>query len=154
MASNERFRRPRQHADLIASLSDKLDSPFTTMVEAMMFAAMLGRRKGKRESFEQHDEPIRISAMEQRPYGEIMLDMLAAVEHQDDPKILSDDRAAERVLIFEEYANGGLSYLQAQINRHSNQAADVVIANLVLEELVPKQEDGIGQVMKSASLGW
>ncbi|MFE6690056.1 DNA phosphorothioation-associated protein 4 [Streptomyces sp. NPDC057743] len=157
MASVDRFRRPSTHEELLDALTEKKTGLFGTMVEAMMFAAMLGRRKGRRESFEQHDEPIRLALMEGRLYGDVLLDILAAVEEENDPKILADDRLPDRILIFEEYANGGLGYLQAEINRQPAQDLDAIVAALIFEALQAPQETGeddIGQLMTSASLNW
>ncbi|MFI9718187.1 DNA phosphorothioation-associated protein 4 [Streptomyces sp. NPDC052396] len=157
MAAADRFRRPHTHDALLAELTDKKTGPFGTMVEAMMFAAMLGRRKGRREPFEQHGEPIRLALMEGRLYGDVLLDMLAAVEQEDDPKILADDRLPERILIFEEYANGGLGYLKVEINRQPTQNLDTVVAKLVLEALKAspaEKKDDIGELMSSAALDW
>jgi dnd system-associated protein 4 len=157
MASTDRFRRPHDYEQLLAKLTDKKTGPFATLVEAMMFAALLGRRKGERKPFEQSDEPIRLALMEGRLYGDVLLDMLAAVEHEDDPKILGDERQAERVLIFEEYANGGLAYLQTLISRQANQDLDVIISNIVLEGLQNQSEekkDDVGEILASASLDW
>jgi dnd system-associated protein 4 len=95
--------------------------------------------------------------MEGRLYGDVLLDMLAAVEHEDDPKILGDERQADRVLIFEEYANGGLSHLQTLISRQPNQDLDVIISNLVLEGLQNQPEekqDDVGEILASADLDW
>ncbi|MEU5297955.1 DNA phosphorothioation-associated protein 4 [Streptomyces umbrinus] len=157
MASTDRFRRPHSYEPLLAMLTDKKTGPFTTLVEAMMFAAVLGRRKGERKQFEQSDEPIRLALMEGRLYGDVLLDMLAAVEHEDDPKILGDERQVDRVLIFEEYANGGLAYLQTVISRQSSQDLDTIISNLVLEGLQnqPEEEkDDVGEILASADLNW
>jgi|tagenome__1003787_1003787.scaffolds.fasta_scaffold20649536_2 dnd system-associated protein 4 len=157
MATTDRFRRPHAYEQLLAKLTDKKTGPFATMVEAMMFAAVLGHRKGERKPFEQFDEPIRLALMEGRLYGDVLLDMLAAVEHEDDPKILGDERQADRVLIFEEYANGGLSHLQTLISRQPNQDLDVIISNLVLEGLQNQPEekqDDVGEILASADLDW
>jgi dnd system-associated protein 4 len=157
MASIDRFRRPHSHEKLIASLSDRKTGPFGSMVEAMMFAALLGRRKGMRVAFEQSDEPIRLAVMEGRHYGDILLDILAAVEHENDPKILADDRQDERVRIFEEYANGGLDYLQTAISRQPGQDLDTIISNLVLDGLRNQPEEAkneVDEILTSADLDW
>ncbi|MFJ6439503.1 DNA phosphorothioation-associated protein 4 [Streptomyces sp. NPDC091649] len=157
MATTDRFRRPHSHEPLLEKLADKKTGPFATMVEAMMFAAVLGRRKGERIAFEKSDEPIRLALMEGRLYGDVLLDMLAAVEHEDDPKILGNDRQDERVLIFEEYANGGLAHLQTLISRQPHQELEFIISNLVLEGLrnpPEEKKDDVGEILASASLDW
>ncbi|WP_449344389.1 hypothetical protein [Streptomyces narbonensis] len=37
------------------------DGPFRAMVDALMFAAALGRRKDRRENFDKQGEPIRLA---------------------------------------------------------------------------------------------
>ncbi|MFD7641825.1 DNA phosphorothioation-associated protein 4 [Kitasatospora sp. NPDC059795] len=154
MPSVDRFRRPLQHEKLLNDLHGK-NTPFRTLVECMMFAAALGQRKGRREPFEKAGEPIRLALMEGRQYGDVLIDMLAAVEIQDDPKILADDRLDERVRIFEDYANGGLSYIQGEINTNPGDL-DQIIADLVLGSLVSTSEevDEVGDLMSSAGLTW
>lgn len=157
MAYTDRFRRPKEHEELLVKLTDRKTGTFATMVEAMMFAALLGYRRGERKPFDQADEPIRLALMESRDYGEVLLDMLGAVECPDDPKILSADRQPERVLIFEEYANAGLSHLQTLINRQSDRDLDTIISNLVLEGIrtpLEEEKDDVGDILASADLDW
>ena len=60
--------------------------------------------------------------------------MIAAVDNDEDAEILTSARLGEQILIFEEYANGGLSCLQEELNtRH--QQLDVVLNALVTEAL-------------------
>ncbi|MGV9456361.1 DNA phosphorothioation-associated protein 4 [Streptomyces sp. NPDC003635] len=155
MATLDRFRRPAQHEDLLNQLQSK-DGPFRTLVDTIMFAAALGQRKQRREPFDKAGEPIRLSLMEGRHYGDVLIDMLAAVEVQDDPKILADDRLDERVRIFEEYANGGLSYIRGELNTAATSNLDVLISNLVMEALTAPadEDDEVAAIMSSADLNW
>jgi hypothetical protein len=60
--------------------------------------------------------------------------MIAANVVTDDPEIMDATRIEERVRIFEEYVNGGLEYIQEQVNvRH--QTAELVVRDLVSEAL-------------------
>ncbi|KUM79248.1 DNA phosphorothioation-associated protein 4 [Streptomyces curacoi] len=154
MPTVDRFRRPAQHEDLLNDLTSK-DGPFRTLVEALMFAAALGQRKSRREKFDKPGEPIRLALMEGRLYGDVLIDMIAAVEVQEDPKILADDRLDERVRIFEEYANGGLSYIRGELNTAATRDLDVLIGNLVMEALAsPEEDDEVGAIISSADLDW
>ncbi|MEU0475699.1 DNA phosphorothioation-associated protein 4 [Streptomyces olivaceus] len=155
MATVDRFRRPAQHEELLNELSGK-DGPFRTLVEALMFAAALGQRKNRREEFDKSGESIRLALMEGRVYGDVLIDMLAAVEVQQDPKILADDRLDERVRIFEEYANGGLSYIRGELNTAATRDLDVLIGNLVMDALTApaEEDDEVGAIMSSADLDW
>lgn len=155
MATVDRFRRPAQHEELLNELQGK-NGPFRTLVEALMFAAALGQRKNRRETFDKPGEAIRLALMEGRQYGDVLIDMLAAVEIQDDPKILADDRLDERVRIFEEYANGGLSYIRGELNTAPTRDLDLLVGNLIMEALTsaPAEADEVSEIMSSADLDW
>ncbi|MFD6294177.1 DNA phosphorothioation-associated protein 4 [Streptomyces sp. NPDC060235] len=156
MGTTDRFRRPAQHEALLNELQGK-DGPFRTLVDAMMFAAALGQRKDRSEEFDKAGEPIRLALMDGRQYGDVLIDVLAAVRIQDDPKILADDRLDERVRIFENFANGGLSYLQGELNTAPTRDLDLLVGNLVMEALTTHQDehdDEVGAIMSSADLDW
>ncbi|MEV0312279.1 DNA phosphorothioation-associated protein 4 [Nonomuraea fuscirosea] len=155
MAGDERFRRPAEHEELLNALTAK-DGPFRAMVDALMFAAALGCRKGRREPFDKPGDGIRLALMEGRQYGDVLIDVIAAAEVRDDPKILGDDRLSERIKIFEEYANGGLLYIQGIINESGSRDLTAIISNLVMDALVapPKQEDTVSELIQIAQLDW
>ncbi|MER6280285.1 DNA phosphorothioation-associated protein 4 [Streptomyces sp900105245] len=155
MAFEDRFRRPTTHEDLISALAGK-DGPFNAMVDVLMFAAVLGRNKGKRESFDKAGEPIRLALVEGRQYGDVLLDMIAVAEEPDDPKILADERQPDRVKIFEEYANGGLNYIQGEINASGGHDYVSIISTLVMEALTAPDErqNDVSELMQAADLDW
>ena len=141
MAVEIRFRRPAEHEQLLALLTGK-DGPFRANYEALLFAAALGRRKERRERFEKSGEPIRYALVENRAYGDVLIDLLAAAEIPDDAKVLSDERLAERLQIFEEYANGGLSFFQGEVNSRGSQDLVAIVTSLVVDALAaPPQTD-------------
>lgn len=136
MAVETRFRRPAEHEQLLVALTGK-DGPFRANYEALLFAAALGKRKGQRVPFEKYGEPIRYALVENRAYGDVLIDLLAATEVPGDAKILADDRLQERLKIFEEYANGGLHYLQGEVNSRGSRDLAAIVSSLVLEVLKP-----------------
>ncbi|MFE1320749.1 DNA phosphorothioation-associated protein 4 [Kitasatospora phosalacinea] len=141
MAVETRFRRPAEHEDLLNDLTGK-DGPFQAMYEALLFAAALGKRKGQSKSYSKSSEPVRYALVENRAYGDVLIDVLAVTECPDDAKILADDRLGDRLRIFEEYANGGLHYLQGEINVRGSRDLVAIVAQLVTDALVqPPQED-------------
>ncbi|GGP94904.1 hypothetical protein GCM10010266_17580 [Streptomyces griseomycini] len=136
MAVEIRFRRPAEHEQLLSLLTGK-DGPFRANYEALLFAASLGRRKERRVPFEKSGEGIRYALVENREYGDVLIDLIAAAEVPEDAKILADDRLAERLRIFEEYANGGLHCLQAEINTRGSRDLVAIVSSLVLDALTP-----------------
>ncbi|WP_091115475.1 DNA phosphorothioation-associated protein 4 [Geodermatophilus dictyosporus] len=113
-----RIRRPKQHERLLQELRD--EAGFPTFRDGLLFAAALGVRHERREPFtETAGDPIRYETLTVPAFAEAFVSMLAANEVPDDPEVMDDRRLEERVRIFEEYAHGGLSYLQGEINvRH------------------------------------
>lgn len=155
MAYEDRFRRPAAHEELISALAGK-DGPFNAMVDVLMFAAVLGRNKGKRESFDKTGEPIRLALIEGRQYGDVLIDMIAVAEEPNDPKILADERQPDRVEIFEEYANGGLNYIQGEINASGGHDYVSIISTLVMDALTEPDErqNDVSALMQAADLDW
>ncbi|CAL9570864.1 DNA phosphorothioation-associated protein 4 [Streptomyces sp. SID6013] len=155
MAYEDRFRRPGAHEELISALASK-DGPFNAMVDVLMFAAVLGRSKGKRESFDKAGEPIRLALIEGRQYGDVLIDMIAVAEEPNDPKILADERQPDRVEIFEEYANGGLNYIQGEINASGGRDYVSIISTLVMDALTEPDErqNDVSALMQAADLDW
>ena len=79
-------------------------------------------------------DPIRYETLTAPTFAEALVSMIAANEVDNDPEIMDSTRLDERAKIFEEYANGGLEYIQEQVNVRHQPAALVVIA-LVTEAL-------------------
>ncbi|MGW2407211.1 DNA phosphorothioation-associated protein 4 [Streptomyces sp. NPDC001739] len=153
MAAEDRFRRPAAHEQLLNELAGK-DGPFRALVDALMFAAALGCRKGKRDPFDKTGEPVRLSLMDGRQYGDVLIDVIAAAEARDDPKILADERLAERVKIFEEYANGGLNFIQGELNTSGSRDLVMIVSSLVMEALTApvEQTNDLAELLQFANL--
>ncbi|MEV8563336.1 DNA phosphorothioation-associated protein 4 [Streptomyces sp. NPDC051917] len=155
MAYEDRFRRPAAHEELISALAGK-EGPFNAMVDVLMFAAVLGRNKGKREPFDKAGEPIRLALIEGRQYGDVLIDMIAVAEEANDPKILADERQPDRVAIFEDYANGGLNYIQGEINASGGHDYVSIISTLVMDALTAPDErqNEFSALVQAADLDW
>ncbi|WP_405539112.1 DNA phosphorothioation-associated protein 4 [Streptomyces antimycoticus] len=153
MAAEDRFRRPAAHEQLLSDLTGK-DGPFRALVDALMFAAALGRRKGKPAPFDKAGESIRLALMDGRQYGDVLIDMIAAAEAHDDPKILADERLAERIKIFEEYANAGLNFIQGELNTSGSRDLVTIVSSLVMDALTSpsEKEDDLAQLLQFADL--
>jgi len=117
-----RIKIPQDKANLVQSLVLNNDNPqgvFTTYADVMAFAAALGKKQRYRlplSSIAKEPSPISLDVFSSRGY-DILIKLLAITETKN-PQILSAyDSSAEdeRILIFEEYANGGLEKLQEQL---------------------------------------
>ena len=114
------------------------EAKFPYFRDILLFAAAVGYRQNRRVPFTSSGEPIRYETLTTPAFSETLVNMIAANVVTDDPEIMDGSRIEERIKIFEEYANGGLEYLQEQVNvRH--QPAALVVIELVTEALT---EDG------------
>ncbi len=128
-----RIRRPQSHERLMLELQG--DAGFGTFRDILLLAAAIGYRWSRRAKFaETAGDPIRYETLTAPAFSEALLNMIATNVVTDDPEIMDIARVDERVAIFEEYANGGLEYIQEQVNvRH--QPAELVVVELVTAAL-------------------
>ena len=127
-----RVRRPQQYEALMLEL--RQEAGFATFRDILLFTAAVGAYVNRRVPFTSSGEPIRYETLKEPTFSETLINMIAANELEDDPEVMDSTRAGERVLIFEEYANGGLEYIQEQVNvRH--EPANLVVIGLVTEAL-------------------
>ncbi|MEH0198714.1 DNA phosphorothioation-associated protein 4 [Caulobacter sp. CCNWLY153] len=98
---------------------------FETKQKVLMFAAALGRRRGSSLPLDRKGVAIRYDIFE-RALDDGFIDALS-IATTDDLKVLSPERADERIRIFEEYAHAGLVEME---ERCFNQTGDP------LEELI------------------
>lgn len=123
-----RVRRPKDKSILLDDLTkseNRKISPFDSYRDAIIFCAALGWWRKRRVSFSSSDEPIRWETMASLPGAEMLVNMLA-VSQTEDPTILLDDRFDDRIVIFEEYANGGLEILRDSIDQSHKLAVDIL----------------------------
>lgn len=117
-----RIRVAKDKAALVQSLleSNNSTSPFQTYADVLVFAAALGARYNKRAALEAiattEPAPIALEVFVSRGYDLVI--KLLAITAQGDPHILSvrePTAETQRLLIFEEYANGGLEILRDEL---------------------------------------
>jgi dnd system-associated protein 4 len=128
-----RVRRPQQHEALLNELRE--EGIFPTFRDALLFAAAVGYHFSRKARFTSAaGDPIRYETLTAPTFSEALINMIAACVSDGDPEIMDQTRLEERVELFEEYANGGLEYIQEQVNvRH--QPAELVVVALVTEVL-------------------
>lgn len=121
-----RVRRPQDHAVLIETLQSEAGFPYYR--DVLLFAAAVGYTRNRRVPLTGvSGEAIRYDTLTGPTYSDSLINMIAANATADDPEVLDATRLEERIRIFEEYANGGLEYIQEQINTRHQTAAMVVL---------------------------
>ncbi|WP_341526119.1 DNA phosphorothioation-associated protein 4 [Nostoc sp. UHCC 0302] len=122
MAETGRIRVAKDKAELVKDLtsSDGGTGPFNTFADVIVFAAALGAKHKRRvalgEISKREPSPIPQEQFIVRGYNTV-INLIAIAETQD-IKVLSLEEGnnnEKRNYIFEEYANGGLEILQAEM---------------------------------------
>jgi len=141
-----RIKIAKDKAQLVQDLVNYKDTtgPFQTYADVLVFAATLGAKYKKRvplDSISKEPAPINLEVFVTRGY-DLVLKMLAVAETQD-VKILSNDEPENEeqlVLIFEEYANGGLTKLQDDL-RGSVDYSERILLLITQYRLKPEKPD-------------
>lgn len=109
------------------------EAKFPTYRDILLFAAAVGYQHDRRVPFTSASgDPIRYEVLTAPGFSDTLINMIATNVVADDPEIMDGSRIEDRIKIFEEYANGGLEYIQEQINvRH--QPVNLVVVDLVTE---------------------
>ena len=123
---DRRVRRPSDKQDVLDELSGE-DGPFEALRDVIVFAAALGFSRGRTVPFDATGEPIRWDTMCNRRGTEVLVNMLSAATAADDPQVLEDSRFEERILVFEEYANGGLEILKSELGRSVVDPSELIL---------------------------
>ena len=131
--SEVRARRPQQHEALMQEMQS--EAKFPTYRDILLFAAAVGVHQQRRVPFvASSGDPIRYEVLASPGFSDTLINMIAANAVSDDAEILDGPRLEERITIFEEFANGGLEYIQEQINvRH--QPVELIVISLVMDVL-------------------
>lgn len=127
-----RVRRPRQHEALIQLMRD--EAGFATMRDVLLFAAAVGKSQERRVAFSEAGEPIRYETLIDPEYSSALVNMIAVVSEPEDAEILARGRLKDRITIFEEYACGGLEYIQGELNARK-MTLETLLPALVVEGL-------------------
>ncbi|MCO6008280.1 DNA phosphorothioation-associated protein 4 [Actinoallomurus purpureus] len=134
-----RVRRPLEHEDLIGRLVSKEGGPFPNYWQVLVFAAALGWSRGRHEPFEKAGEPIRYGLFNSSATVSAVIDSMGVLAHPNDAGIMADDRLPERIKVFEEYANGGLSIIQGELNSGTHVRPMDVVLNLCRRGMTPAE---------------
>lgn len=121
MISNVRVRRPEEFKDILNLLSSENENQpqvFDTLKSALVFSAALGFKIKKRVPFENSSERIALHTFKEDT--DIPFIYSLAVAEYDDISYLRAEKFEESLLIFEEYANGGLRYLSTYLAEDIN----------------------------------
>ncbi|KYC39185.1 dnd system-associated protein 4 [Scytonema hofmannii PCC 7110] len=147
MAETGKVRVAKDKADLVKALTsaDGATGLFQTYADAIAFAAVLGAKHKRRvalgEISKREPAPVGQEIFVSRGY-DLVIKLLGVTATQD-IKILSSQEEQfedERLRIFEEYANGGLEILQAEV-RGTVDYLERILLLLSSEKFEQEEED-------------
>ncbi|MDX1282976.1 DNA phosphorothioation-associated protein 4 [Shewanella colwelliana] len=107
-----RVRRPQQYDSLISVL--KSEGVFSSFKSVLVFAAVIGFKQSKRIEFSDSSEKIPLHIFSDDV--DIPLINCIALAETEDVNILRRESFEKALIIFEEYACGGLAYLEGVID--------------------------------------
>jgi dnd system-associated protein 4 len=117
-----RIYRAKDKEDVIQSLVAKNERCFSEIWRVLIFAAVLGVKRGVREPLTEFDSAraIDFQTFSNSPTWPGLLHLMTLCEWDDAIALSSSPEIDEdRIRLFEEYANGGLSLLKATIETKS-----------------------------------
>ena len=144
--AEKRIKIAKDKAKLVKDLkaSDDTTGPFQTYVDVMLFAAVLGAKRKKRVTLvdvTRDLDPIRRDYFDNNR-GELVINLLAIAETQDQNILADDEKSDEqRLTIFEEYANGGLEILQEELRGAVDYSERIILILNAEREKYQQEED-------------
>lgn len=131
-----RVQRDATKEEFIQQLCDSKTGHFSEIWRLLLFAALLGKAKGKREPLKQVDGSKSFPAayFSASPIWPGIIHLLALAEGGG-PDSLKAENWDESLRVFEEYANGGLSVLNSDTFRSDDcQVLPVILAQYMMSE--------------------
>jgi dnd system-associated protein 4 len=137
------IRRPRQYEDFIQGLAKTrtANAPFKAMYDVLVFAASLGFKMRLKESFNQKDGEIEYRLMQNNKYFETLMSAMAVLQNIGDHACLSAERLEERVLLFEEYMCGGLTYIYKDLVIDKYKGSHIVYFETLISNQLEERRD-------------
>lgn len=143
-----RVQRDATKDELIKNLCDPKTGVFTEIWRLLLFAALLGKAKNKREPLKQvtTNESIRAEVFANSPIWPGLLHLLGVTETQNS-MCLRSEQWEQSVLLFEEYANGGLSVLaESKVPSTSISDSLTILSSLSEPPQVSADEENISSI--------
>jgi len=124
-------------------------SVFPTMWQLLIFAAMLGYRKDRKEKLDKIDngKSINVELFMKDPCFEGILNLFSLMDDENERLLTTNEENDERkISLFEEFANGGLAVLKEELETADYRLESVI--SLIAEELHkgPRVDEDLGSI--------
>lgn len=144
-----RLRRPSKHKILMKSISDELNF---SLRDILLIAAGIGYKYDRSEVFEESDERIRLEIFEQVTHAREFISMLSTSSSGLEMNLNTGEieiLLQNQFKIFEEFACGGLSWIQEQATSKDVRAAAILVEEVEasLLDSSPNSEEEISDLL-------
>lgn len=113
-------KRSREFENTLQKLGGKDATMFPTLREALTFCAVLGYKERRKKALNNSMGTEDIAGAQYQSNDAVDVMFALALADAKDSDILRPDRESDCVMIYEEYANGGLELIQNWIDRYAN----------------------------------
>lgn len=113
-------KRSREFENILQKLGGEGPTMFPTLREALTFCAVLGYKERRKEPLNKSMGTEDIAGAQYQSNDAVDVIFALALADAKDSDILRPDRESDCVMIYEEYANGGLELIQNWIDRYAN----------------------------------
>ena len=127
----DRVRRPANFEEMMTELT-KEKGVFKSYKDLLVFAACLGYKRNKRVEFSKSSEPINLQIFSGR-FDQAVINSLAVAVTKD-ANVMGDEQDGQRIVIFEEYACGGLEILMDEFGESSIKSWEDALLTMVMQE--------------------
>jgi len=145
-----RIQRAQDKEHLVQTLTTGEDAPFKEIWRLLLFAAAVGQSRGRREPLKSVESGKAIPATIFSSNSNVWpgFQFLMALVEKDDAAILGGAELLEneRLTLFEEYANGGLSLMQEELEKGSY-ALDAFLQFMPINPTTPAKGNGLDNVV-------
>jgi dnd system-associated protein 4 len=111
-------KRSREFENTLQKLGGKDATMFPTLREALTFCAVLGYKERRKKALNNSMGTEDIAGAQYQSNDAVDVMFALALADAKDSDILRPDRESDCVMIYEEYANGGLELIQNWIDRY------------------------------------
>jgi dnd system-associated protein 4 len=149
MISNSVYR-SKAYENTLQILGGPGSKMFTTLRDALGFAAALGYKEGRRWKLDSKAGREDIQSSVYYDNNAVDLIFAIALAESKSAEILKKSNEKECIEIFEEYANGGLALLTEWMDQYADVDVEVAVwRGLKKINFVPEQETGSDEPTKS-----
>jgi dnd system-associated protein 4 len=138
-----RVKRPKEYDELMKLLVSKEGGVFETLKGVLIFSASIGFKYKKRIPVNESGERIAFTLFDDRRERPFIYAL--AITEFNDVTYLREEKFEETIRVFEEYAAGGLSYLNEILDKDNvKESIESILADVEERDIITDLADEFG----------